>query len=106
MLSDLLQIRQGLLLPPHNGGHSAHGRPLELLATEERVAKLEQADIVLGDLRNEVAGSVELAKGELVVVLVVQDIQEGGKERVQVLLGLAGLLAQNDDSRREWGTRR
>jgi len=32
-----------------------------------------------------VSGGVELTEGELVMVLVVQDVQEGGKERVEVL---------------------
>ena len=71
VLPDLFEVGQGILLALHDGRHPAQGGALQLLAPVQRVAKLEQAAVVFGDLRHEVARSVELAEGELVVVLVV-----------------------------------
>jgi hypothetical protein len=85
VLPDLFEVRERVFLPLHDGRHAAECGPLELLAPVERVAKLDQADVVLRDLGDEVARRVELAEGELVVVLIVQDVEEGGEERVEVL---------------------
>lgn len=106
VLANLLEVGEGILLATHDGGHSdeglrqltaqypAHpereyvpskGGLLELLASVETVSKLEQAAVILADRDDQVASSVELSKGELVVVLVVEDVEEGGKEGVEVL---------------------
>lgn len=76
MLSDLLQVCQGILLPLHDRRHPTQRRPLQLLTSVQRVTELNQANIVFCDLRNEVTSSVELTESELVVVLVVQDVQK------------------------------
>ena len=47
MLPHLLQVLQTLVLSPHDGGHPAQGRPLQLLAPVQRVSELEEPDIVL-----------------------------------------------------------
>ena len=58
---------------------------LKLLTPVQAVAELEQADIVFGYLVNEMSCCAELTEGKLVVILVVEDIEERGKERMQVL---------------------
>jgi len=85
VLPDLLQVCQGILLPLHDSGHSTESSPLELLTSVERITEFEQSDVILGDLRNEVAGGVELTESKLVMILVVQDIEEIAQERVEVL---------------------
>lgn len=85
MLSDLLEIGQWFLLPPHDSRHPPQRRTLELFATIQRVTKLDKTNIVFGDLGDEVATGVELAESDLIVILVVKDIEQGGQERVKVL---------------------
>ena len=48
----------------------------ELLAPVQTIAELKQANIILCNLVNEVSSRSELAEGELVMVLVVQDVHE------------------------------
>ena len=85
MLSDLLEVRQWVLLPLHDCRHSAEGGLLELLASVQAVAELEHPAVVLSDLVDEMPRGVELTEGELVVVLVVQHVQQRGHERVQAV---------------------
>lgn len=108
MLPDLLEICQGVLLPLHDGGHSTKSGPLELLASVQRITELEQSNVIFGDLRDEMTGSIELTKRELVVVLVVQDIQQVAQEWVQVLNDqLNGLgFGMSICLHRGWGTLR
>lgn len=58
---------------------------LQLLATVERVTVLQQTDVVLTDLRHHVLCSVDLTQRQLVVVAVVQNVDEIGKEGVDFL---------------------
>lgn len=81
----LLEILEALSLPLHDGGHPPEGCTLELLAAIEGVPELEEPDIVLGNIVNEVEGDVDLAQGELVVVLVVEDIHKISVEGVDVI---------------------
>ena len=85
VLANLLQELKRLVLPLHYGGHTTERSSLELLAAVQTVAELEQTDVVLGYLVDEMPCCAELAESKLVVVLVVQDIEERGKERMQVL---------------------
>ena len=87
VLADLLEELKSLVLAFHDSGHTTKSGALELLASIETVAELEEADIVLGDLVDEVASGAELAQGELVMILVVEHIEEGGKEGVEILQG-------------------
>ena len=57
----------------------------ELLAAVQAVAELEETAVVFRDLVDQMSAGVDLTQGEFVMILVVQDIQEGGHERVQVL---------------------
>lgn len=52
VLPDLLQVRQRVLLPPHNSGHSTQSGLLQLLTSVEGVTKLEETDVILGNLRD------------------------------------------------------
>jgi hypothetical protein len=85
VLTDLLEVGKGVLLAAHNGGHTTEGSLLELLTAVERVTKLEETNIVLGNLGDQVASSGDLTEGKLVVVLVVKDVEQAGKERVEVV---------------------
>ena len=85
MLTDLLQVSERILLATHDGGHSSEGSLLELLATVERVTKLEETNIILSDLVNQVASSVHLTQSQLVMVLVVKDVHQVGVEGVNIL---------------------
>ena len=69
MLPHLLQVLQTLVLSPHDGGHPPQRCSLQLLAPVQRVSKLEEPHIVLGDIVNQVPGSVDLTKGKFVVIL-------------------------------------
>ena len=85
MLAYLLQVLQTLILALHDGAHSAECCPLELLTAVERVAELHQTHVVLGHVVDEVFGRVDLAQGQLVVILVVEDVHEVGIKRVDVV---------------------
>lgn len=101
VLSDLLEVCQGVLLALHDRRHAAERRLLQLLAAVQRVTELDQAAVVLADLNDEVARSVQLAESELVVVLVVEDVKERVEEGVEVLRGdKAGLAARQVHERR------
>jgi hypothetical protein len=76
MLTDLFQVRKRVLLPLHNRGHSSKGSSLQLLATEQRVTKLEETNIVFSDRVDQVTASVDLGQGEFVVITVVEDVHE------------------------------
>ena len=69
MLPDLLQILETLVLSPHDGGHPTKSCSLQLLASVQRVSKLQQTDIVLGHVVNEMSGSIDLSEGKLVMIL-------------------------------------
>lgn len=47
MLPDLLQVRQRVLLPLHDGGHSTESGSFELFTSVERVTELEESDVIL-----------------------------------------------------------
>ncbi len=47
MLSDLLKVGQALALPLHYGGHPTKGSTFKLLASIERVAILQETNVVL-----------------------------------------------------------
>ena len=122
MLSDLFEVGQGFLLTTHNRGHSevrtqdsiasapvlllgsssrnnlryppSERGLLQLLASIQTISKLQQPDVILADLVDQVPRRVQLTEGELVMVLVVQDVEEGGQEGVEVLWTGQRRLAQ------------
>ena len=65
----LLQILKRLILALHDGGHPAQGGLLQLLAPVETVPELEQTHVVLRNVVDQVAGRVDLAQRQLVVIL-------------------------------------
>ena len=68
-ISYLLEISQALVLSPHHCRHPSQRRPLQLLASVQRVAKLEQPHVILGHRVYQVPRSVDLPQGQLVVIL-------------------------------------
>eukprot|EP00962_Isochrysis_galbana_P021975 scaffold6512_cov132-Isochrysis_galbana.AAC.3 len=85
VLPHLLQVLERALLPLHNGAHSAERRALQRFAPVERVAVLEQLDIVTAHPVDELLGEVELAQSKLEVVAVVQHVDQIRVERVDVI---------------------
>jgi hypothetical protein len=85
VLPDLLEVGKGGLLALDDGAHAAEGSALELLAAVERVTVLEKADVVAGEGINETLGSVDLAKGQLVVVAIVKDVHKVGVKGMNVV---------------------
>lgn len=103
MLSDLLQVDEGVLETLADGGHATKGGALEVLALEQtlaaqkisKVAKsqicdkyapiFDKSDIVTSDSLNQRLGSVELTKGNPEVVGIVESVEEIAMERVNVL---------------------
>jgi hypothetical protein len=85
MLADLLEVGQRRRQALHQRAHAAERRPLKLLAPVQRVAVLEQPDVVLPDVVDHVHCSVHLPERELVVVLVVQHIHQVRVEGVHVV---------------------
>lgn len=64
MLPDLVEVQQGLLQLLGEGGHAAEGGALQLLALEERLRVLDEADVVARDGLAEVLGGAQLAQGD------------------------------------------
>lgn len=63
-----------------DGQHKTH-EP----ATSQPLTKLHQPNIILGQVVDDVTGCVQLTQSKLVMILVVQNVQQVRKERVQVL---------------------
>ena len=56
-----------------------------MFAAVERISKFEQSTVILSDRDDEMSAGVELTESELVVVLVVEDVEEGREEGVKIL---------------------
>ena len=76
MLSNLLQVLQTLILPPHNRGHAPKSCSFQLLTSVQGITKLQQPDVVLGHTVNQVPGRVYLAQSQLVMVLNLQTMNK------------------------------
>lgn len=61
------------------------GGLLELFASVETVSKFKQSTVIFSNRYDQVTSRVELSQRELVMVLVVEDVEEGREERVEVL---------------------
>ena len=85
VLADFLEELQSFILTLHYGSHASKGGALELLASVQTVTELEESDIVLCDLVNQMACGAQLTESQLVVILVVEDVEERGEERVEIL---------------------
>jgi hypothetical protein len=85
MLSDLIEVEQRIFQTLANGGHATESSLLELLALEERLSILEQADVVAGDGLDQVLGRGELTEGDLEMVGIVKCVEQILVERVDVL---------------------
>ena len=81
----LLQILKGLILALHNRRHPAQGGLLQLLAPVETVPELEQTHVVLRHVVDQVAGRVDLAQRQLVVILATSYITCHGQSAGAIL---------------------
>lgn len=85
MLTNLLEVSEGILLSSHDGSHSTECCFLELFASVKRISEFEESAVIFSNLNDQVSSGVQLSESELVVVLVVKDVEKGGKERVKIL---------------------
>jgi len=85
VLPDLLQVLERALLALHHRAHTAERGALQRLAAVERVAVLEQLDVVAPDLVDELLRQVQLAQRQLEVVAVVQHVDQVRVEGVDVV---------------------
>lgn len=85
MLPDLIEVEQRIFQTLADGSHATEGSLLELLALEERLSILQQADVVAGDGLDQVLGRGELTEGDLEMVGIVKSVEQILVERVDVL---------------------
>lgn len=85
MLADLVEVEQRIFQALDDGGHAAEGSFLELLALEEGLAVLEQANVVPGYGLNQVLSRRHLAEGDAEVVGIVEGIDQVFVKRMDVL---------------------
>jgi len=85
MLSNLIEVEEGVFQSSADGGHSAQGGTLELLALEEGLRIFEKADIIAGHNFDQMLCGRELAKSYSEVVCIVKGIEEIFVERVDIL---------------------
>mmetsp|Transcript_26169 Transcript_26169/g.55211 ORF Transcript_26169/g.55211 Transcript_26169/m.55211 type:complete len:235 (+) Transcript_26169:1681-2385(+) len=93
VLPHLLQITQTRLLPLQNGTHPTQRRPLQTLASVERIAVFDHTDHIPGHGVDELLGRVDLSEGELVVIAIVERVAEVGVEGMDV--GQAGKVGEH-----------
>jgi hypothetical protein len=60
------------------GDAPTEGSLLQLLAAVQAVTELEQANIILPNMVDQMAGCPQLAEGELVMVFVVKNVHQRG----------------------------
>ena len=85
MLPDLLQVRQTRSDPLQHSAHTTKSSDFQTLATVQGVTVLEELHVVFSNLADQVSSGVDLAKSELVVILVVEDVEEVSVERVDLV---------------------
>jgi hypothetical protein len=85
LLADLVQVKQRLLQALAESGHTTEAGALELLALEERLAVLEETNIVAGDRLHQVLRRRDLAQSNLEVVLVVEGVEQVLVEGVDIV---------------------
>lgn len=85
MLSHLIEIQERIFEALADGGHATKRGPLELLALEERLAILEQTDIVSGNGLDQVLCGGELTERNAEVVGIVERVEQILVERMDIL---------------------
>ena len=85
VLAHLLEVLERALLAHEHRAHPSERRALQRLAPVQRVAVLEQLDIIAADAIDELSRDVHLAESELVMVAVVEDVDQVRVERVDVV---------------------
>lgn len=76
MLPDLFEVDQRIFQPPAYCCHAPKSGTLELLALEKRLGVFEQTDVVARNGLNEIFSPIEIPKGNVKVVGIVERIQE------------------------------
>ena len=85
MLSNLIEVEEGIFQSSANGGHSTQCSTFELLALEEGLRIFEKSDIIAGNNLNQMFCGRELAEGYSKVVCIIEGVEEIFVERVDIL---------------------
>ena len=85
MLPHLVEVQKRILEALDDGGHPTKRSTLQLLALEQRLAILEQADIVSGNRFNQMLGGRKLTESDAKVVGIVQGVEQILVERMNIL---------------------
>lgn len=75
MLSDLVEIQKRVFKALDEGGHATKSGSLELLALKERLAILDQPNVVSRDSLDQVFGGRELTEGNAEMVGIVERVE-------------------------------
>jgi len=85
MLSNLVEVEEGIFQSSADGRHSTQCSTLELLALEEGLRIFEKADIIAGNDFDQMLCGRELAESYPEVVCIVKGVEEIFVERVDIL---------------------
>ena len=76
VLTDLLQVDQGIFQTSADGGHTTQRSTLELLALEQGLRIFDQADIVARNSFDQVFGRRDLTKGDFEMIGIVKRVHQ------------------------------
>jgi hypothetical protein len=85
MLSDLIEVEEGIFKPSADGGHSTQCCSLELFALEKGLSIFEKSDIVSRYDLDEMFCGRQLPEGYSEVVCIVESVEEVFVEGMDVL---------------------
>jgi hypothetical protein len=85
MLSDFFEETEGGTESLDDLGHSTESGSLEHFASIHGVTVLHESDVILGDGVGEVTSSVDVAQGDFVMILVVDDVDKISIEGVDIV---------------------
>lgn len=97
MLTDLLKVDKGVLETLADGSHTTQGSALELLALEQRLGILDQADVVAGDRFDKMLSSRNLTQSDSEMIGIVEGVH-------QILVWeLSGYVVDREQRKKWWG---
>jgi len=85
MLSDLIEIEEGIFQSSADGGHAAQCGTFQLLALEERLGILEQADEIARHDFDQMLRRRQLAQGNPEMIGIIEGVEEILVERMNIL---------------------
>jgi len=85
MFSDLLKVTEGGLKFFDQCTHPTKSCPLQLFAAVKRVCVLQQPNVICSNVVHNIFGLVDVAKSELVMVAVVQNVHQIRVKRMNIV---------------------